>query len=409
MNIFQAAQPSLLDRAWAVVRYPYNLVKNPFEAFLSIPALSFLIIPTFSSYSTSLNLLFFYLTWSTLILSNPPLKVEVFGTLAIRVLFYILPSLGFLAFDSAAPKVAIGIKEHGEDALPLSDEPPGKMTRWWKIALVSIANTLLGVALQAGVELLFTQVLHIRSALKVTTSIPMPWSIALDLLKGLLLREVLSYLLHRYALHHPSSPLTNYHMSWQHSVSPPYSLVANYDFPLAYLVRGFLPAYLPALLFRFHLLTYHLYLAIISLEETFAYSGYNVLPSAFILGGIARRTERHLMGEAEGNFGCFGFMDFALGTSLGQDLADDVRDEVEEEIREKKGKGVGSQKQKKKSRERKAIQQAKDDGEQAIAGSEERGSSEMGENDEKNVNGREEPGEEQSKTKKRGNRRRARS
>lgn len=189
MNFFQAAQPSLIDRAWMVVRYPYNLVKNPFEALLSIPALSFLIIPTFSSYSTSLNLLFFYLTWSTLILSNSPLKVELFGTLAIRMLFYILPSLSFLAFDIGAPKVAIGIKEHGESALPLSDEPEGKKQRWWKIVLVSVGNVLLGVALQAGIELLFTQILHMRSALKVTTSIPMPWSIAVDLVKGLLLRE----------------------------------------------------------------------------------------------------------------------------------------------------------------------------------------------------------------------------
>ncbi len=190
MNILQSAQPSLLDRAWMVLRYPYDIVKNPFEAFLSIPALSFLIIPTFSSYSTSINLLFFYLTWSTLILSNPPLKVEIFGTLAIRVLFYVLPSLGFLAFDSAAPKVAVKIKEHGEDALPLSEGENGKKNRWWKIALVSVGNVLLGVALQAGVELLFTQVLHIRSALKISTSIPLPWSMAIDLVKGLLLREV---------------------------------------------------------------------------------------------------------------------------------------------------------------------------------------------------------------------------
>jgi len=190
MNILQSAQPSLVDRAWMVLRYPYDLVKNPFEAFLSIPALSFLIIPTFSSYSTSINLLFFYLTWSTLILSNPPLKVEIFGTLAIRVLFYILPSLGFLAFDGAAPKVAVKIKEHGEDALPLSEGENGKKNRWWKIALVSVGNVLLGVALQAGVELLFTQVLHIRSALKISTSIPLPWSMAIDLVKGLLLREV---------------------------------------------------------------------------------------------------------------------------------------------------------------------------------------------------------------------------
>ena len=193
MNILQSAQPSLLDRAWMVLRYPYNLVKNPFEAFLSIPALSFLIIPTFSSYSTSFNLLFFYLTWSTLILSNSPLKVELFGTLAIRFLFYILPSLGFLAFDSAAPKVAVNLKEHGEDALPLNGDSNSKKDRWWKIALVSVGNVLLGVALQAGIELLFTQVFHIRSALKVSTSIPLPWSMAIDLLKGLLLREVCGF------------------------------------------------------------------------------------------------------------------------------------------------------------------------------------------------------------------------
>ena len=176
-----------------MVRYPYDIVRNPLDAFLSIPALSFLIIPTFSSYSTSLNLLFFYLTWSTLILSNSPLKVEIVGTLAIRVLFYILPSLAFLAFDSAAPKVAAGIKEHGNDALPLSDEPRGKKDRWWKITLVSIGNVLLGVALQSGIELLCTQVLHVRSALKITTAIPLPWSIAFDLVKGLLLREVSRY------------------------------------------------------------------------------------------------------------------------------------------------------------------------------------------------------------------------
>lgn len=190
MDLFRSAQPSLLDRAWLMIRYPYDIVRNPLDAFLSIPALSFLIIPTFSSYSTSLNLLFFYLTWSTLLLSNSPLKIEVVGTFAIRVLFYVLPSLGFLAFDSSAPKVAAGIKEHGEDALPLCHDPRNKRSIWWKIAFVSVGNVFLGVALQAGIELLFTQVLHIRSALRITTTLPLPWSIVVDLVKGLLLREV---------------------------------------------------------------------------------------------------------------------------------------------------------------------------------------------------------------------------
>lgn len=190
MNIFQSAQPSLLERAWLVLRYPYDVVRHPLDALLSVPALSFLLIPTFSSYSTSLNLLFFYVTWSTLILSNSPLKIEILGTLGIRVLFYLLPALAFLAFDAATPNLAVKLKEHGETALPMGEEQGGPKGRWWKVALISTANVLLGVAVQSSVELLFTKVLHIRSALKVTTTLPMPWGIAIDLIRGLFLREV---------------------------------------------------------------------------------------------------------------------------------------------------------------------------------------------------------------------------
>ena len=183
-------------------------------------------------------------------------------------------------------------------------------------------------------------------------------------------------------------------MSWHHSVSPPYSLVANYDHPFAYLVGVFLPTYIPAVLFRFHLLTYHLYLALVSLEETFAYSGYNVLPSALVLGGIARRQERHLTSGGEGNFGCYGLMDFVLGSSLGQDLVDDVREEVEEEAGKKQGKADGKEKRRKKSREKEAGEQAGEDGEQAVGGAED-----------------ENEGEEEgtSRTRKRRSRRRVRS
>lgn len=139
----------------------------------------------------------------------------------------------------------------------------------------------------------------------------------------------MSYVLHRYILHHPDSPLTSYHTSWQHTITAPYAFVANYDHPLAYIVHVFLPTYLPALLFRFHLLTYLMYLAIVSMEETFAYSGYNVLPSGLILGGIARRQERHLMGEGKGNYSCLGIVDFVAGTSLGEDVVEDITEEAE--------------------------------------------------------------------------------
>ena len=190
MNHLHLSEPSLLDRTWQLIQYPYNVVRNPVSALLSIPGLSFLIIPTFSSYSTSLNLLFFYLTWSTLILSYSQLKVELIGTFAVRLIFYVIPSLGFLLFDSALPSVAVGIKEHGDIALAISDEQGGRKGRWWKVALVSIGNVLLGVVLQGSIEYLFTEILHIRSALKITTTLPLPWGIALDILRGLILREV---------------------------------------------------------------------------------------------------------------------------------------------------------------------------------------------------------------------------
>lgn len=72
-----------------------------------------------------------------------------------------------------------------------------------------------------------------------------------------------------------------------------------------------------------------MYLAIVSLEETFAYSGYNVLPSGLILGGIARRQERHLMGEGKGNYSCLGIVDSVAGTLLGEDLVEEITEEAE--------------------------------------------------------------------------------
>ncbi|KAK4694406.1 hypothetical protein P7C71_g3174, partial [Lecanoromycetidae sp. Uapishka_2] len=360
MNILPFTQePSFIDKAWMAVRYPYDLVRSPVQAIASIPALSLLVIPAFSSYGTSINLLFFYMTWAILIRSNDPIRVEFLGTLGVRILFYILPSLGFLLFDSATPNLSINMKEHEEIALPMSEENGGRKGRWWKVTLISIGNVLLGVALQLGIELLFTQALQLPSLLKVSTVVPLPWGIAKDLLLGLVLREVLTYFLHRFALHSKeySSRLTKMHTSWQHSLPAPFSLVAHYDHPLTYLIHVWLPMYIPAVLLRMHLLTFHLYLALVSLEETFAYSGYNVLPSAFILGGMARRQEKHLMGNGNGNFGCFGLADFALGTSLGADLVDEVIDETEKQGA-KKSKGMAKAAGKKARGKKKAIEPA---------------------------------------------------
>ncbi|EXJ91120.1 hypothetical protein A1O1_04227 [Capronia coronata CBS 617.96] len=299
------------------------------DAVVGLPALSFFLIPTMTSYSTSLNLLFFYLTWSTLVLSHPPLRVEIVATLAVKILFYILPSAFFLLFDALLPSAAENLKTLGDSALPFKSASRQRTVRMLRTLGWSLFNVLLGVVLQALVEVFFTRVLVIRSALRVTTTLPLPFGIAKDLARGYLLREVITYVLHRYTLHKSHTTLARAHQDWYHSLPAPFPLAASYDHPGAYLARSFLPTYLPAVLFRFHLLTYVLYLTLVSLEETFAYSGYSSLPTNFILGGVARRTDTHVLCGGEGNYGPWGLVDWIMGTSVGADVIDDVRAEAD--------------------------------------------------------------------------------
>jgi len=136
-----------------------------------------------------------YQTWSTLILSHSPLKVEVLGVLGIRTVFWLAPSVLFLLFDTIIPSLAVGLKTQGGAALPTRTGGAKVKRRngkpeWYAVAGLSVFNICFTTALQAGIELLLTEILDWPSALKVTTTLPMPWSIAKDVLKGLLLREV---------------------------------------------------------------------------------------------------------------------------------------------------------------------------------------------------------------------------
>lgn len=97
------------------------------------------------------------------------------------------------------------------------------------------------------------------------------------------------------------------------------------------MLSKFFPTYGPALIFRFHMLTYVLYLAIVSVEETFAYSGYKIMPTNFFLGGIARRVDVHVLNGGEGNYGPWGILDWICGTAVGETIEDDLEEEEMEE------------------------------------------------------------------------------
>ena len=73
-SIACAPPPSYFAQAYSALTSPftstYSTLRTLMDAVVSLPALSFLLIPTMTSYSTSLNLLFFYITWSTLYVSR---------------------------------------------------------------------------------------------------------------------------------------------------------------------------------------------------------------------------------------------------------------------------------------------------------------------------------------------------
>lgn len=327
---FQGRSLSLTDNLWSM----YGTVLSKATSMISIPLplLSFAALPFFGSTSTTINLAFFWLVWTTFVWRYDPWEVEIYGTIAIRLLFFLLPSYGLLAFDAFVPSLSANMKADGEKQLPHRNVEQRRLAR---IVGVATFNTLLAIAVQAVIEFLLTEFVHFRSGLRVSTFIPPPWSILKDVLRAIVIRGFLHYAVHRYVLHASarSSPLARWHRDWAHSIRYPFSLAAAYDHPVCYLLAQWLPVYLPALLFRYHVLTWHILVAITSLEELFIHSGYAVLPTSILLSGMARRTDRHYATKGQGNFGHWGVLDWVFGTTCAgeADVMDDLKDEAEKQ------------------------------------------------------------------------------
>ena len=310
---------------------------------LSVPLVSYFLLPTTTTgWSTYLNLLFFSLAWTSLVWTQPPLAVEFLSILLTRIFCFVLPSALFLGFDLSVPTAARSLKAR-DGALPFEaagESRPAKSQteRLARIVGLALFNTVLGVLLQTGIDFLFTDLLHLRSVLKISSRLPTPWTLVLEIVKALISRGVLMYYIHRFLLHNRrNSPhLTRAHESYAHSLSNALPFAAAYDHPAAYLLHRWIPIYLPAFVFRMHIFTYMIFTAIVSLEETFVFSGYQALPSTIILTGMARRQERHVMSGGKGNFAPYGILDLLHGTNLDDG---DVVNDLQQEARKRDVKG----------------------------------------------------------------------
>ncbi|KAL8294990.1 hypothetical protein RB597_008390 [Gaeumannomyces tritici] len=327
------------------------------DILLSLPIASYFLAPGVTSWSTSLNLLFFYMTWTTLVLSHSPLRIELVGTLAVRLGLYLAPALLSLAFDSLLPSLAGGVKVGGAASLPPRD--PAVLARALGLA---VANLALEAAAQAAVGLAHSALRPAAGPVFPTTStLPLPWGIVKHVALLLAMRECLTYTIHRHILHSSSSSsspsrrgssgggnnqLRRWHAGWgaharSRARAAPYALLLAADHPASFLLHRFAPLYAPALLLRPHLLTFLLFAALVTAEETLAMSGYSVVPG-IVMGGIARRTSAHFCGAGAGNYGAWGLLDWACGTSLGRDVVDDVKDEAEKHRVKERGESAAN-------------------------------------------------------------------
>lgn len=160
-------------------------------AAISLPLLSFFALPAFTSYGTSMNLLFFTLNWYILLLTHPPLQVEIIGVSLVQFLLYLLPGLLFLGLDAGVPSLASAVKTQGHLSLPVRGGK-GAKKRVAKVVGWSIFNVALGVALLGGLETVLTKVLLTRHALSLSKTMPMPYAILKSVALLLAIRGVCS-------------------------------------------------------------------------------------------------------------------------------------------------------------------------------------------------------------------------
>jgi hypothetical protein len=166
-------------------------------ASLLAPFASLLAIPMLSSWSTSLNLVFISLAWTTLAASYSPLQLEFFAPLAARLFLYIIPSTIFLIFDICVPSLSTEFKSQGD--LGIATKQKGGTRKLRRVVGWSVVNVLLAVGVQAGIEWLVTDVLQMRSLLLIKGSkwtlnhLPYPWTMGKHAVLGFLARNVSSH------------------------------------------------------------------------------------------------------------------------------------------------------------------------------------------------------------------------
>jgi hypothetical protein len=100
-------------------------------------------------------------------MSQPPLRVELLGSFAIRVISYWIPALVFTLFEAGMPGFS------GDSKIRRGRPAVGKQTFW--VALSGLMNQAIATGIQGIVQFVYAKLLmHKEPVFNLSTTLPFP-------------------------------------------------------------------------------------------------------------------------------------------------------------------------------------------------------------------------------------------